>query len=152
VGKARILEIGCSSGHHILPIAAAFPDASFTAIDISTSAIQQARALADRTGIRNVRFHHADILSWRNEAEPFDYIIAHGFFSWVADEAKTALLRLCHDSLGENGVAMISYNTLPGWSLRMPLRDITQTLRRLPACHDSSMAALDLLGSAMRGR
>jgi SAM-dependent methyltransferase len=151
VGKARILEIGCSSGHHILPIAAAFPDASFTAIDISTPAIQQARALADRAGIRNVQFHHADILSWRNEAEPFDYIIAHGFFSWVADEAKTALLQLCHDSLGENGVAMISYNTLPGWSLRMPLRDITQTLRRLPSCHDSSIAALDLLGSAMRG-
>jgi len=151
LATARILEIGCSSGHHILPIAAAFPDASFTAIDISTSAIQQAKALANRAGIGNVQFHNANILTWSNHSEPFDYIIAHGFFSWVDDEAKIALLRLCHDSLSENGIAMISYNTLPGWSLRMPLRDITQTLRRLPSCHDSSIAALDLLESAMRG-
>src|ERR1035437_3450488 len=35
---ARILEIGCSSGHHLLHLAERWPESRFTGIDISGSA------------------------------------------------------------------------------------------------------------------
>lgn len=151
VQHARVLEIGCSSGHHILPMAAAFPQASFTAIDLSENAIAKAKELARQAGIHNVNFLCVDILQWQPSPEQYDYIIAHGFFSWVADDAKAALLQLCANALTKQGVAMISYNTQPGWSLRQPLREMTQTLRNLPACKGSAMTALDLIENAMEG-
>jgi 2-polyprenyl-3-methyl-5-hydroxy-6-metoxy-1,4-benzoquinol methylase len=151
VPTSRILEIGCASGHHILPIAAAFPDASITAVDLSNHAIEKAQSIAQSAKITNAQFLCADIKNWRPSAHQYDYIIAHGFFSWVDDEAKSALLDICQHALTPNGVAMISYNTQPGWALRQPLREMTNALRHMPACKNSSILALDLIESAMEG-
>jgi hypothetical protein len=59
----------------------------------------------------------------------FDYIIAHGVFSWVPDEARDAMLRLCSQRLSEGGLFYVNYNTYPGWSVRGLVRDflIAQT-------------------------
>jgi hypothetical protein len=50
--------------------------------------------------------------------EPFDFILAHGIFSWVPDETRDALFRLCARSLCASGLLYLNYNALPGWNVR----------------------------------
>src|SRR5690606_24180804 len=54
----------------------------------------------------------------------FDYIIAHGIYSWVPEPVREKMLAICRDHLTDNGVAYISYNALPGWNMRRSLRDM----------------------------
>jgi SAM-dependent methyltransferase len=147
---ARILEIGCSTGHHILPMAVAYPHATFTAIDVALPAIHQARADAKELGLTNITFHHADLLEWLPDDGPYDYILAHGFLSWVNDALKEKLLSFCHTHLASGGVACISYNTLPGWALRLPIAEMAKTLRKDDK-QESNIDIYQLLDSATQG-
>ena len=56
----------------------------------------------------------------------FDYIIAHGVYSWVPDGVRDRLLAVCRERLTPQGVACISYNALPGRHVRMMLREMMQ--------------------------
>ena len=57
-------------------------------------------------------------------AEPFDYIIAHGVYSWVPDPVRDRILAICSESLSPNGVAYVSYNTYPGGHIRDMVREM----------------------------
>lgn len=116
--SCRLLEVGCASGHHLLPLAAAYPDSHFVGIDFSDTAIRTATRIAKEIGLKNITFEHADLTEWDPGDKPYDYLIAHGMLSWIPDEAKTALLELSSRCLAPDGVACIGFNTLPGWSLR----------------------------------
>ena len=54
----------------------------------------------------------------------FDYAIAHGIYCWLPPDAQTAKLALARACLAEDGIAYISYNTLPGWRMRGIIRDM----------------------------
>ena len=86
--RARILEIGCCSGHNLIPLAQRWPESRFTGIDLAERAIHEARERAAAAGIGNVDFHAVDLREFEPADGPFDFIIAHGFFSWVPDEVK----------------------------------------------------------------
>ena len=148
----HILEIGCAAGHHILPIAETYPDATITAIDIDPHAINEARRLADLAGLTNIEFKCADLATWQAPPESYDIIIAHGVFSWVADSTKSSLLALCQQSLKPHGVAMISYNTQPGWTMRQPLREMTLALQQFHPSRTSADQALAWIESALQTR
>ncbi|MEP4077431.1 methyltransferase domain-containing protein [Haloferula sp.] len=128
--SCRLLEIGCASGHHLLPLAATYPDSQFVGIDFSDTAIRTAKRIAAEVGLKNVTFEHADLREWDPGEEKFDYVIAHGMLSWVPDPAKEALLDLIAKSLTPDGIACLSYNTLPGWSLR---QEAAAMVKALPA-------------------
>lgn len=123
----RVLEFGCASGHNLLPLAARYPKSEFTGIDYSDTAIRAARQAAYAAGLENVRFEVADLEHWR-PSHPCDYLIAHGVLSWVPDAVKARVMDLSSQVLSDSGVACISYNTLPGWSLR---RDVVPLVRAL---------------------
>ena len=55
-----ILDIGSTLGHSIVPIAAAFPDAQVTAVDVSKPVLRYALARARSLGVENLRFVQAD--------------------------------------------------------------------------------------------
>jgi trans-aconitate methyltransferase len=76
--KARVIEIGCASGHNLIPLAMRWPESRFVGIDLSEAAIQQARDLAEAAGAGNVAFQTADLRDFE-DGEPYDFIIAHGF-------------------------------------------------------------------------
>jgi len=57
-------------------------------------------------------------------SDKFDYIICHGVYSWVDDDARRRILEICRTQLVENGLAVISYNTLPGWNMVRCLREM----------------------------
>lgn len=119
-----VLELGCGDGGNLLPMAFHRPRSTFVGVDGAASQIDVARRAAVRLGIRNVRFIHADFKQAGDRIEgPFDYIIGHGVFSWIDDEARDRLLDIAQRNLRENGLLYLNYNTQPGWSVRGLVRD-----------------------------
>jgi len=118
----RVLELGCGRGSNLLSMAWSLPSARFVGIDTAATQIDEARERAARLGLDNVDFRVADIVDF--EDGPFDYVLAHGVLSWVRREVQDALLQLCGRSLTDEGIAYISYNTLPGWRFRGGIRDL----------------------------
>lgn len=117
----RVLELGCGVGGNLLPMAAALPEATFVGLDNAAVPIARARELAARAGLTNITFEETGLESY--DGEGFDYVIAHGVFSWVPEPVRDALLSLLGRALTENGVAYVSYNALPGGHLRLMLRE-----------------------------
>ncbi|BCX47654.1 methyltransferase [Haloferula helveola] len=145
--SCRILDIGCGSGHHLLPLAERFPESTFHGIDFSDTAIRTARRHADAAGLKNISFEHADLAEWDPGDSSFDYVLAHGMLSSVGDETKAALLKLIQQSLAPDGVACISYHTLPGWSLR---QEVAAMVKALPELGSDASAILKTLAESAR--
>lgn len=121
--RCRVLELGCGSGGNLLPMTAALPGSRFVGVDNAGVPVARARAVAERLGLENVRFHALGIEDYEAPAEGFDYVIAHGVYSWVPEAVREALLALCARALSGDGVAYVSYNALPGGHLRRMLRE-----------------------------
>jgi len=121
---ARVLELGCGMGGNLIPMALAMPDASFTGYDLSGVQVQRARDTIQALDLRNIAVEQRNILDARREADKFDYIICHGVYSWVPENVQEKILSICRESLSENGVALVSYNTYPGWHMRGNVRDM----------------------------
>ncbi len=126
VAACRVLEVGCAAGGNILPMADGLPDSTFVGIDLSSRQIEEARAEAAALGLANVELRCADIADAGSVTGEFDYIVCHGVFSWVSQPTQEALLALCGRHLTPEGIAYVSYNTLPGWRMRGAVRDIMQ--------------------------
>ncbi len=118
---ARILELGCGSGGNLIPMAYALPQATLLGIDLAGREIEVANQSAAHLGLANVMFQQADILELNEKLGTFDFIVAHGVYSWVPPAVQDRLLWVCGNLLAEKGVAYISYNTLPGGHIRQLL-------------------------------
>ena len=123
VEGARILELGCASGGNLIPTAVRLPHAHLVGLDLSTTQIAEGQATIERLGLGNISLQHADLSDVNKSLGQFDYIIAHGVYSWVPAEVQEAMLRICSENLSPNGLANISYNTYPGWKYREVIRD-----------------------------
>jgi methyltransferase-like protein/2-polyprenyl-3-methyl-5-hydroxy-6-metoxy-1,4-benzoquinol methylase len=124
VTRARVLELGCASGGNIIPMALSLPESHFVGIDLSLRQIEHGRQRIETLGLKNVELKHLNILDVSREFGPFDYIVAHGVFSWVSVEVQEKIFDICAQNLDPNGVAYISYNTYPGWHMRGMIRDM----------------------------
>lgn len=123
-GRCRVLEFGCARGDNLLPMAAANPGCEFVGVELSRRQSEDAQQVIRETGLGNVRILHADFCSLPEDIGEFDYVIAHGVYSWVPDDAKEGLLAAASRCLAPRGVAYVSYNTWPGWHLRATVRDM----------------------------
>ena len=121
---ARILELGCAGGGNLLPIASQFPNATCVGIDLSQAQVDAARVAVQYGKLSNTKIHQGSIADINESHGKFDYIICHGVFSWVPEPAREAILRVSAQNLSENGIAYISYNTMPGWYQRGMIRDM----------------------------
>jgi SAM-dependent methyltransferase len=122
--RARVLELGCAAGGNLLPIAWYLPETHCVGLELSRTQALRGAALADALGLRNIEIRHQDIMAFAPEGQTFDYIIAHGLFSWVPPAVQEHVLHICGSRLAPGGVAYISYNTLPGGRQRSMLRDM----------------------------
>ena len=112
---ARILEIGSSYGGNLISQALFYPQATFTGIEIAPTQVSVGKTYIDQLGITNLDLLEGDVNESHDHLGTYDYIIAHGFYSWVDEDTKDNFLRLCKEHLAENGILYISYNTYPGW-------------------------------------
>ena len=112
---ARILEIGSSYGGNLISQALFYPEATFTGIEIAPTQVSVGKTYIDQLGITNLDLLEGDVNESHHHLGTYDYIIAHGFYSWVDKDTKDNFLRLCKKHLAENGILYMSYNTYPGW-------------------------------------
>ncbi|MGY0398778.1 MAG: methyltransferase regulatory domain-containing protein [Ostreibacterium sp.] len=120
---ANILEIGCSFGGNCISIAQQYPKTHVLGLDLSKKQIALGRQAIKAVGLKNIELKHQDITTYDPPKKHFDYIICHGVYSWIPDTAKDAIFRVISEGLSEHGVAIVSYNTYPGWKIREVYRD-----------------------------
>jgi SAM-dependent methyltransferase len=126
-------------------MAARLPDATFVGVDLSTAEIELGRQRAKALGLTNVTLVVADLAELGADLGEFDYVIAHGLYSWLPADGQQALLTLLRDRLTPSGCAYVSWNTLPGWYRRAPVRSFVQTFVQGDDPADRVARARDLL-------
>jgi len=160
----HLLEVGCGDGLQLLTLAMAYPRSRFVGVDLSQAAIARGEAARRTLGLDNLRLVAADLMAWDPGPDPYDYITAHGFFSWVPDVVRDRLLGLCRHALSATGIAYVSYNALPGCHLRRLMwdmlrhhtRDIDGPRERIAAarelleCLESDVAGSKIYGDLIR--
>jgi hypothetical protein len=138
--RARVLELGCAQGGNLMPLAARWPGAEFVGVDLSQAQIAEGKVFARAAGLHNLTLIHADLTTLQS-ASPgeaaltgtFDYIIAHGVYSWVPEAVQSALLTVCRGRLAPEGLAYVSYNVAQGWTDLLTLRTALQAADALDA-------------------
>ena len=109
---------------NLIPLAYYRPHARFVGIDFATTRIAAANETRDSLGLANVSFVARDFVSVSDQiSEPFDFIVAHGVFSWVSHEHRDAMLTLCAERLRPGGLLYLNYNSRPGWNVRGLIRE-----------------------------
>lgn len=124
VDRCRVLEIGCNEGANLIPMAYAIPGTEFVGFDLAPLPIGRGQDRIRALGLRNVRIFEGDLMDAGAELGAFDYIIAHGVYSWVPEPVRDKLLALCGELLAPNGVAFVSHEALPGAYLRKLTREM----------------------------
>ena len=124
VDRCRVLELGCAAGANLLPMAAELTESEFTGIDLSAGQIEEGRRTIEALGLTNVRLEHLDLMDLGADFGQFDYIVAHGLYSWVPEPVRERLLEVCRRNLAPGGVAFVSYNTYPGWLMLRGVREV----------------------------
>jgi len=122
--RCRVLELGCGIGGNLIPMAYQYADSTFTGIDLSRTAIETGLANVASVGLENISLRHADIADVTEAWGQFDYIVAHGVYSWVPPAVRQAMLAIFSKNLSPQGIAYVSYNAHPGSHLRDLVRDI----------------------------
>ena len=104
-------------------------------------------------GLTNVEIRQLSITDVTKDIGTFDYVIAHGVYSWVSDQVQEKILQICRENLSPNGVAYVSYNTYPGWHFRGMIRDMmlyhTAQLREPTLRATQARALLDFLAQSV---
>ena len=126
IDGSRVLEIGCASGGNLFPLAYSLPKSRFVGIDHSARQVRDGRSVLEQLGQTSVDLVQQDIMEFAATGDKFDFIIAHGVYSWVPVPVQDRLLTVCRDNLSDHGIAFVSYNTLPGWHFRMVVRNAFQ--------------------------
>jgi len=122
--ECRVLEMGCGDGGNLIPMALGLSGSSFTGIDLAAQAVEQGHAIVNALGLQNITLLALDLMDAGPELGEFDYIIAHGVYSWVPENVRERLLHICRANLAPRGVAYVSYNAYPGFHRREMFREM----------------------------
>lgn len=127
-GAWRYLELGCGQGFGLVLLAALNPDHEFLGIDFNPIHITHAQNLAQAAGLKNVRFEEADFLTiaqtWPTDWGQFDYITAHGIYSWLSHEVCEAIVQAIDHAALPGALVYLSYNSLPAWVSSYPIQHL----------------------------
>jgi SAM-dependent methyltransferase len=124
VDRCRVLELGCGTGANLIPMSWGLPASEFVGIDLAAQPVATGQSMVKDLGLGNIKIHHTDIMDFPEEMGTFDYIIAHGLYSWVPSVVRDKLMAICQKHLARNGVTFVSYNTYPGCHIRDMVRDM----------------------------
>jgi hypothetical protein len=109
-------------------MAATHPHGRVIGIDALPEHIDHGRRLAAEAGVENATFHAADFSADDLDLPQFDYIVAHGVYSWVDAESQAGLRRFIDRHLLRGGLVYLSYNAMPGWAADLPFQRLLVAL------------------------
>ena len=108
-------DLGCGDGTTLNILAAMFPKAEFTGVDLNEEHIRIARETAKRAGLRNITFHNASFSELAGlGVGKRDYISCLGAFSWISEQLQDDVLDFVSDRLSDNGIFVVEYTASPG--------------------------------------
>lgn len=125
--SCRVLELGCGDGMNLVAMVAAAPGVRAVGIDAAAGPLERGRRYAAALGLDGLDLRAADIRNTESLGE-FDYVIAHGVWSWVDADTREALMGVIAGALAPQGIGFVSYLTLPGARLRELGRDAARRL------------------------
>ena len=124
VPHCRVLELGCGIGGNLTALACQWPDSAFVGIDLSARSIEIGQRNVAELELRNLTLRHYSIMDVTPDFGTFDYIIAHGVYSWVPAAVREQMLGVFKQNLAPQGVAYVSYNAYPGSHFRNAAREM----------------------------
>ncbi|OSI33161.1 hypothetical protein BST65_03115 [Bradyrhizobium canariense] len=124
VERCRVLELGCGVGGNLLPMAFQYPNSEFVGVDLSGVTIERGQNNVATLGLENIKLLHCDIMNVDASFGRFDYIIAHGVYSWVPPAVREKMMMIFKQNLAPQGVCYVSYNAHPFSHMRDMVRDM----------------------------
>jgi methyltransferase-like protein/predicted O-methyltransferase YrrM len=146
VERCRVLELGSAGGANIIPMAYELPESQFVGVDYSARQVEAGQAMIRALGLTNVELRAMDVRDINESFGQFDYIIAHGLYSWVPQEVREQVLVICKQNLAPEGIAYVSYNTYPGWHMFEVVRNAMRfRTRGIDEPQEKAQAARDFI-------
>ncbi|PTD26600.1 class I SAM-dependent methyltransferase [Sphingomonas fennica] len=142
----RILDLGCTVGHNIVPLALAFPEAEVIAIDTAAPVLRYGHARAQALGATNLRFIQMDAEHMGRFADGhFDWVQTTMYLHELSGKALPAIIREGVRVLAPGG--LMFHLEQPQYTDDMPLYE--QFIRDWDAFNNnepfwSAMHAMDL--------
>ena len=110
-------------------LAATHPCGQFHGIDAMPEHIDRGRRFADEADVGNVIFHAADFATAGELQLPnFDYIVAHGVYSWVGPPIRADMRSFIDSHLKPGGLVYVSYNAMPGRAADLPFQRLVRAV------------------------
>jgi SAM-dependent methyltransferase len=98
-----------------------------------------ARQLTEASGA-TAQIHDDSFADFTKRDLPeFDVIALHGVWSWISHQNRQEIVDFVRRKLKLGGVFYVSYNTLPGWSQMLPLRNLLVAHERFTASPQEDM-------------
>jgi SAM-dependent methyltransferase len=125
----EVLDLGCGTGHRLVPLALQYPHARFTGFDASEQSLAVGRDLAERHGATNIEFVHGSVPDARVDTE-FDLVVSTGVLHHLPD--PRAGLAWAVDHLVEDGLLYLWFYGALGEHDRMLERELVHLLAEKP--------------------
>ena len=111
---ARVIDVGCGTGHRVMPMAQHFGVREYVGFDHSTTSLGVARELAAELKCPNATFGEGDLFALPYPDASFDVVISQGVLHHTSDPLRgfKELVRICKP----NGfIAIYLYNKWNHW-------------------------------------
>lgn len=101
----RILDLGCTVGHNIVPLALAFPETEVVAIDTAAPVLRYAHARAQSLGARNLTFVQMDAEDMSRFPDGhFDWVQTTMFLHELSGKSLPAIIKESERVLAPGGL------------------------------------------------
>lgn len=124
VETCRVLEIGASEGENLAGMAVVLPKAELVGIELAEVPVRRGQKTIADLGLTNLRLRQMNLLDIDKDFGEFDYIIAHGLYSWTPMIVRDKILAVVKSNLSAEGIAFVTYNTHPAGHVRRMVREM----------------------------
>lgn len=127
-GVFDYLDLGCGEAITLMVLAACHPQARFVGVDMNPEHIASATAVASAAGLSNLELRTAtfDEIATQ-ETRRFDYIAAHGIYTWVNEDGRKGVRDVVKATLKPNGLFYLCHYVRPGADRTKALYDLVQS-------------------------
>jgi ubiquinone/menaquinone biosynthesis C-methylase UbiE len=111
---ARVIDVGCGTGHRVMPLAKHFGVKEYIGLDHSSASLGVADKLAKELGLESVTLVEGDLFNIPYSDDSFDIVISQGVLHHTSDPYRgfLELVRICRP----NGfVNVFLYNKWNHW-------------------------------------
>src|SRR5262249_49553446 len=95
--NARIIDVGCGTGHRVMPLAKHFAVKEYVGLDHSSASLKVAEELGKELELTNVTLVEGDLFGIPYDNNSFDIVISQGVLHHTSDPYRgfVELVRIC---------------------------------------------------------